>query len=125
MINSIVKPLSRGISAIHNKAGFTAFTLDGADVRTLKDDIPILSLVTTTTEDEEGRIPGNIIYPKDIRRFLFNWRNDRRATRENAVLITAYDKEKNVSFIGLAALVPNALAERFIRRRPTMAILEV
>jgi len=124
-IGKTIKHLSHAVSTIHNERGFTAFMLDGTPAKVVQEEVPGLDLLTVTDEGEEGRVAGPTIYPKDVRRFLFNWRNDRRSTREGAVLVTAFDKDRNVSFIGLAALVRKEVADRMIKRKPLLAVLEV
>lgn len=70
-----------------------------------------LGIAVNTTRDLELLTrPGPLISAKDLRRYLFNLRKDRRCLRENGVIWTAYDKETDTSYAGLGALTrPNVI----------------
>tara|TARA_Y100001938_G_C7795523_1_gene284605 strand:+ start:86 stop:421 length:336 start_codon:yes stop_codon:yes gene_type:complete len=70
--------------------------------------------VIVNLSDEEGieEIKGSRIYPKQIRKFLWNNRKSRAFTRRESVLWTAYIPGTDTSILGVGAYTKRRIAER-------------
>jgi hypothetical protein len=71
------------------------------------------NLLNLTEEEEYFTQSGKEITPKKLRRWLWENRNARALTRDSLVLWSAYDHEKDVSIVGLGALVDDDIKQRF------------
>jgi len=104
------KFLSQELSKMHKDLGAAVLCLDGTNPLSLASTHDFIEGPTLTAL--VGRNPR----PKaDIRRTLWDARKTRRLKVPTTCVYTAYDSEADVTSIGLAFLVPHAVAARWSR----------
>ena len=63
-------------------------------------------------DDTSEEFEGDDINAKDVRRLLWDNRNNRKSKRDRAFVVSRYDEDKNVSIVSLGTVTSKDVVER-------------
>jgi len=118
-----VKVLSRQMASLHHTVGASFFRLeDGLNI--MEAELGEGEVVVNITDETKvAKVPHRDVSARELRRILFEQRGRRWVSRNGAVLWTAWDEADKITYVGFAAVVPQQVGLRLVRRNPGLTII--
>jgi hypothetical protein len=109
------KKVSNRLVEMHSELGGALVDREGNNAVT-EGRVKSLSLVNTTPSEAQTSLVGKKLSVKQVRKFMWDHRNSRQLQRENAVIWSWYDDEKDETHLGFGATVAPEKVERGLIR---------
>ena len=100
------KLLSKTVSEMHDRIGLSVVNKEGEAVTEGR-------LINLTKEEATFTKSGGSLKPKEIRKWLWEYRKNRSFSRNNLVVWSSFREEENKTYMGVGAVVPEQVASRF------------